>query len=117
MTGEEAGKLLGMCASYDNRMTDDASTYAWYRALSDLPYEACENAVVAHYSESRDWIMPADVRTRVRRELNRQTDREQLREILDVDAYRKRIARTDAQLLRKIQERAGRTLRLKGIDD
>jgi hypothetical protein len=111
VTPEETGKLLGVCASYDNRNVDEMSVYAWYRALGDLPYDSCEAAVVAHYTKSRDWIMPADVRRPVQRELDREVEQERLRTLLDPVAYRKSIEAADAAFLRKIEARTGRQLR------
>lgn len=117
MTPEETGKLLGICASYDNRAVDEISVYAWFRVVGDLPYGACETAVIDHYSTSREWIMPADVRNRVRREQRDLAERQRIRELLDPDAYRKSVAEADAAFLRKLQERAGREMRLKAADE
>lgn len=53
-------------ATYDNRNVDDAITIAWLRLLGDLNYADAEQAVLAHYGESRERMMPADVISRVR---------------------------------------------------
>lgn len=111
MTPQETGKLLGICAAYDNRAADEAAVYAWYRVLGKLPYAACESAVVAHYAESREWIMPADVRRRARRELDHAADQQRLRDILDPGAYRRSVDAADAAFMRKLQARTSRTLR------
>ena len=66
MDAEQAGQVLAKCASYDRRKTGDADTIAWYEALSDLEYDDCIAAVVAHYAETTDWIMPAHIRRHVR---------------------------------------------------
>jgi len=66
MTYEETGKLLAICASCDRRTVGDADVLAWHLVLGDLPYADCETAVTAHYGQSREWIMPADVRARVK---------------------------------------------------
>jgi hypothetical protein len=66
MTPEETGAVLATCALYDNRRTDPRTVIMWHRAIGDLPYQDCEAAVVAHYAESTDWIMPAHVRNRVK---------------------------------------------------
>ena len=47
MTPAEAGRVLALAAAYDNRQAGQA-------------------AVVAHYRDSRDWVMPADVNRRCR---------------------------------------------------
>jgi hypothetical protein len=66
MNAEQAGQVLAKCASYDRRKTGDADTIAWYQAIGDLAYDDCIAAVIAHYGETTDWIMPAHVRERVR---------------------------------------------------
>jgi hypothetical protein len=66
MTPEETGKLLATCASFDRRKTGPLDVIAWNRALGDLRYQDCEDAVIAHYTEDTEWIMPAHVRRRVR---------------------------------------------------
>lgn len=107
MTPEEAGKLLGMCAAYDNRNVDDSAMYAWFRVVGDLPYGACETAVIEHYSASREWIMPADVRSRVKREQRDLAERGRVRELLDPDAYREQVASADEAFMRKLAARTG----------
>ena len=66
MNAEQAGQVLAKCASYDRRKTGDADTIAWYQAIGDLAYDDCIAAVIAHYSETTDWIMPAHIRQRVK---------------------------------------------------
>lgn len=66
MNAKEAGDLLAKCASYDRRTTGEADIIAWLQALGDLSYRDCEAAVVAHYADSTDWIMPAHIRHRVK---------------------------------------------------
>lgn len=107
MTPEETGKLLGTCASYDRRTVGETDVIAWYRVLNDLPYTDCEAAVITHYTDSREWIMPADIRSRVRRNQRVADDREQLRELLDPHAYRAQIAAADSAFMRKLAERTG----------
>lgn len=68
MTPKEAAALLTVCAGFDNRKPDPDTAKAWSLALNGLDFIAARDAVVAHYSESREWIMPADIRNRVRRE-------------------------------------------------
>ena len=108
MTPEETGDLLGVCAAYDNRQVDEIGTIAWFRVLGDLPYGDCETAVVAHYADSREWIMPADIRARVRRAQRETGDRDRLRELLDPGAYRAQIAAADSAFMRKLAARTGR---------
>lgn len=108
MTPQEVGKLLGICAAYDNRQVDEAAVIAWYRVVGDLPYAACETAVTAHYADSREWIMPADVRGRVKRALRSIEDARHLRELLDPGSYRAEIEAADSAFLRKLAARTGR---------
>lgn len=117
MTPEEAGKLLGICASYDNRNVDELNVYAWFRVVGDLPYGQCEQAVVAHYSESREWIMPADVRKRVKQAQHGEASRGRIRELLDPETYRAQVEAADGAFLRKLRDHTGKTLRLKSADD
>lgn len=65
MNAAETGNLIALMALYDNRKTGDAEIVAWLKTIGDLRYADCEAAVVAHYRESRERVMPADVRTRV----------------------------------------------------
>jgi hypothetical protein len=73
MTGDEVGKLLGLMALADNRKPpkDEEGRKAmitfWLSMVGDLAYADAAQAVQEHYQESRDWIMPADIRQRVRR--------------------------------------------------
>jgi hypothetical protein len=73
MTGDEVGKLLGLMALADNRKPpkDEEGRKAmiafWLSMVGDLAYTDAAQAVHEHYQESRDWIMPADIRQRVRR--------------------------------------------------
>lgn len=107
MTPEESGRLLGICAAFDNRNVDDSAVFAWYSAIKDLPYPECESAVIAHYSDSREWIMPADVRTRVKRKQRDEAERGRIHELLDPDAYRREVEQLDGAFLRKLAKRTG----------
>jgi hypothetical protein len=62
----EASELLALMALYDNRKASDPDIVAWLKVIGDLGYGDCEAAVIAHYQESRERIMPADVRVRVK---------------------------------------------------
>ena len=66
MNAEQAGQVLAKCASYDRRKTGEAEVIAWLQVLGDLRYADCEQAVIGHYAETREWIMPADIRIRVK---------------------------------------------------
>jgi len=66
MNAAETGKLLGLMAMYDYRDIGPADAAAWLKVIGDLPYADAETAVADHYAETRDRIMPADVRQRVK---------------------------------------------------
>lgn len=67
MTPAEAAALLAVAAAFDNRKPDADAATAWAAALDDLRFEDCRDAIVAHYRESNEWLMPSSVRTEVRR--------------------------------------------------
>lgn len=66
MNAIDIGKLLGKVASFDLRTTGPADIIAWGQVLGDLDYGDCELAVLAHYRDSRERIMPADIRSAVK---------------------------------------------------
>lgn len=68
MNTAETTALLAICSSFDSRKPNPETVTAWTAAIGDLEFTAARDAVVAHYQESREWIMPADIRGRVRRE-------------------------------------------------
>lgn len=66
MNAAETGKLLASMALYDNRKIGDLDVIAWLKVIGDLAYADAEQAVVAHYTETTERIMPADIRQRVK---------------------------------------------------
>jgi hypothetical protein len=68
---EDTGRLLALCASYDRRKVGDADVLAWHRVIGDLQFADCEQAVLGHYADCADWLMPAHIRLRVRETRNR----------------------------------------------
>ncbi|MEU1736496.1 hypothetical protein [Streptosporangium sp. NPDC020145] len=66
MTPEETIDLLSLAASFDRRTVGRADVMAWHAAVGDLDFADARDAVVAHYRDNREWIMPADVRKRVK---------------------------------------------------
>lgn len=66
MTLEETVDLLTAAAAFDRRTVGKADAVAWHAVLGDLDFQDAQAAVIAHYRDSREWIMPADVRTRVK---------------------------------------------------
>lgn len=66
MTPEEVIDLLTTAAAYDRRKVGEADVLAWHAAVGDLDYLDSQNAVIGHYTESTEWLMPAHVRKRVK---------------------------------------------------
>ena len=66
MNATEASELVALMALYDNRKASDPDVVAWLKVIGDLDYADCETAILAHYRETRERIMPADVRIRVK---------------------------------------------------
>ena len=66
MNAAECGALLAQMATYDYRDVDPVIVASWLKVVGDLPYADAEQAVRDHYSESRERMMPADVRERVK---------------------------------------------------
>lgn len=67
MNASEAAALLAIAAAFDNRKPDADAASAWAVALDELPAADCRDAIVQHYRESRDWLMPSDVIRRVKK--------------------------------------------------
>ena len=67
MKATEAAALLTVAAAFDNRKPDADAAQAWALALDGLRFEDCRDAIVAHYRASSEWLMPATVRTEVKR--------------------------------------------------
>jgi hypothetical protein len=107
VTLDETIDLLTTCAAYDRRTIGKADAVAWHAVVRDLPFDLAQEAVFAHYSESREWIMPADVRTRVKRKQRDEADRGRIRQLLDPDAYRREVEQADAAFMRKLAARTG----------
>jgi hypothetical protein len=67
VTPAEAAVLLGMAATVDNRKPDEDAAKAWAAMLDGLRFEDCRIAVIEHYKASTDWLMPAKVRSDVKK--------------------------------------------------
>jgi len=66
MTLEETIDLLTVAAAFDRRTVGEGDAVAWHAALGDLDFADSRAAVVGHYRDRRDWIMPSDIRARVK---------------------------------------------------
>lgn len=67
MTPQDAMRLLAVAASFDNRKPDKDAAVAWGVALGDLPWVDCRDAVLEHYGQTSEWLMPAHVKAIVGR--------------------------------------------------
>lgn len=76
MTLEETIDLLGVAAAFDQRNIGKADSLAWHAAIGDLDYADAQAAVIAHYRETRERVMPADVWKRVKAVRRDRIDRE-----------------------------------------
>lgn len=65
MDPEVIGDVLAVAAAFDNRTVGDADCTAWYRVIGHLDQHEAEEAIIAHYTETNDRIMPKDVLSRV----------------------------------------------------
>lgn len=66
MTLDETIDLLAVAAAFDRRTVGEADAMAWQAAIGDLDFSDSRAAIVAHYQDTRDWVMPADIRKRVK---------------------------------------------------
>ena len=66
MTLAETIDLLALAAAFDRRNIGESDSVAWHAALGDIPFADAQEAVIGHYRESREFIMPADVWNRVK---------------------------------------------------
>jgi hypothetical protein len=75
---QEVTKLLAVVVAYDGRNVGESTVVAWFDALHGLTYEDCELAVREHYRDEPGWLMPAQVRQRVKAKLRDQASRADL---------------------------------------
>lgn len=91
MTPDDAARLLAVAGTFDARLRPpspedaQARALAWSAALmQDMPPTFAQQAIVAHYAETTDAVMPAHVNTRWRAHRHREAEREASRRALDV---------------------------------
>lgn len=64
MNAADVNDLIRLCQGFDNRRDpDDLIIAAWLSVLGDIDPADARQAVVDHYATTRDWIMPADIRS------------------------------------------------------
>jgi hypothetical protein len=68
MSKSDVALLLAAIAAYDQRTIGEADVEAWHAAAQYAKWdtEGARLAVVAHYAETRQRIMPADVTVGIR---------------------------------------------------
>lgn len=64
---DQIGKILACAAAFDNRTIGTADILAWWRVIGHLAPGEAEDAIIAHYSESVDRIMPGHILARVKK--------------------------------------------------
>lgn len=70
MNSDDIINLLSIAAAYDRRTIGEADVVAWSAAadIGRWTYEEARLAIQAHYAEDTDWLMPAHITQRIRRE-------------------------------------------------
>lgn len=63
----QAALLLTVAASFDNRKPDADAARAWSIALDGIDFDDARAAIIRHFRESTEWLMPAHVITNVKR--------------------------------------------------
>lgn len=67
MKPSEATAVLAVAASFDRRTVGEADARAWAIVLEGVEPQDARDAVIEHYTESREFVFPADVLAIVRR--------------------------------------------------
>lgn len=63
----QVSNVLACAAAFDNRTIGTADIIAWWRVIGHLSQGEAEDAVIAHYTESTDRIMPGHILARVKK--------------------------------------------------
>lgn len=62
MNHAETHDVLRLAASFDNRRFDDVAVIAWQAALDDIPFADGRAALLDHFRESAEYLMPVHIR-------------------------------------------------------
>lgn len=62
----DTGKVLLTIQAFDNRTITEEMTLLWHELLEPYTLQDCVQAVKDHYEESKEWIMPVDIISRVK---------------------------------------------------
>lgn len=91
MTPDEAARLLAVAGTFDPRLRPpspedaQARAMAWSAALrKDMPPAFAQQAIVDHYAESTDAVMPAHLNGRYRAHRRATAEQEASRAALDM---------------------------------
>lgn len=68
----EIAKLLTVASTIDNRTVAPETVMAWHRVIGYLDYETAQEAVLAHFGESTEYLLPKHVKDQARRIRERQ---------------------------------------------
>lgn len=66
MNRSETALALTLAAAFDRRTIGETDVEAWHAVLADLHLDDVKAAITGHYATRRDWVMPADIRERVK---------------------------------------------------
>lgn len=66
MNRDEVVDLLTLIAARDRRTVGHTDVAVWLEDVGDLTFEDARVAVARYFRESREWLMPADIRRLVR---------------------------------------------------
>jgi hypothetical protein len=66
MTPDETVDPLTVAAAFDQRTVGEGDAMAWHAVLGDLNFADAKQAILGYYADTRERIMPADVRQRVK---------------------------------------------------
>lgn len=90
MTPDDAARLLAVAGTFDPRLRPptpedaQARALAWAAALhSQMPQAWAQQAIIDHYSETTDAVMPAHINNRYRSYRAREAEKEASRRALE----------------------------------
>ena len=62
----DTAKVLAKIQAFNNRTFDKPAVMAWHEVLEDLDLDDSLTAVSTYFRESKEWIMPSDIRAGVK---------------------------------------------------
>lgn len=78
MNKVELAQLLTVVSGFDNRKVTPDTVEIWFPLLQDIESDIALAAVQEHYRNSREWLMPSDIRAQAKR-MQERLDREERR--------------------------------------